>query len=214
MNRPARSGGKPAPAIPARPAQFRLHADSALDSPWLDRAAWLAIAVFAAAALAMVFGPHSVGDVFTETDFYGSYGPGAKRLLQGHLDVSRYGVVGPLFEMLLAAVGLVVRDLFLAAELIAVVSMTVVLGCWHALIARRAGRLLALTGLEVPDLRARLGDAALHDAVAVCALFNFMNRYVEGLGLSADEGYFQVAGHRIHDVGYAGLLRLLPQSEG
>ena len=57
-------------------------------------------------------------------------------------------------------------------------------------------------------------DAALHDAVAVCALFNFMNRYVEGLGLSADEGYFQVAGHRIHDVGYAGLLRLLPQSEG
>ena len=29
----------------------------------------------------------------------------------------------------------------------------------------RAGRLLALTGLEVADLRARLGDAALHDAV-------------------------------------------------
>ncbi len=56
-------------------------------------------------------------------------------------------------------------------------------------------------------------DAALHDAVAVCALFNFMNRYVEGLGLSADESYFQVAGRRIHDGGYAGLLRMLPQSE-
>ncbi len=147
VNRPARSGSKPTPANPARPAQFRLHAESSLDSPWLDRAAWLAIAVFAAAALAMVFGPHSVGDVFTETDFYGSYGPGARRLLQGHLDVSRYGVVGPLFEMMLAAVGLVVRDLFLAAELIAVVSMTVALGCWHALIARRAGRLLAFVAI-------------------------------------------------------------------
>lgn len=29
----------------------------------------------------------------------------------------------------------------------------------------RAGRLLALTGLEVEDLRARIGDPALHDAV-------------------------------------------------
>ncbi len=53
-------------------------------------------------------------------------------------------------------------------------------------------------------------DAAIHDAVAVCALFNFMNRYVEGLGLSADENYFQVAGRRIREGGYAGLLRLLP----
>lgn len=56
-------------------------------------------------------------------------------------------------------------------------------------------------------------DAAIHDAVAVCALFNFMNRYVEGLGLSADDNYFQLAGHRIRDGGYAGLLRLLPESE-
>ena len=29
----------------------------------------------------------------------------------------------------------------------------------------RATRLLALTGLEAPDLRARIGDPALHDAV-------------------------------------------------
>ena len=29
----------------------------------------------------------------------------------------------------------------------------------------RAGRLLALTGLEAADLRARVGDPALHDAV-------------------------------------------------
>ncbi|MEQ1834059.1 MAG: glycosyltransferase family 39 protein [Candidatus Eisenbacteria bacterium] len=147
MSRPARPLVRPAATSPSRPPSFRLHAEGMPDSAGLERAAWLAIAVFAAAALAMVFGPHTVGDVFTETDFYGSYGPGAKRLLAGQIDVARYGVVGPLFEMLLAAVGLVVRDLFLAAELIAVVSMSVALWCWHSLLARRAGRLLALVAV-------------------------------------------------------------------
>ena len=49
-------------------------------------------------------------------------------------------------------------------------------------------------------------EAAVHDAVAVCALFNFMNRYVEGLGITADPGYFKLAGDRLHRDGYAGLL--------
>jgi tetratricopeptide (TPR) repeat protein len=101
-------------------------------------------AAYAVAALAMVFGPHTVGDVFTETDFYGSYGPGARLLQQGHLDAARYAVVGPLFEMLLALLGFAVRDLFLAAELIAVAAMTTTLLCWHSLLARRTGPALAL----------------------------------------------------------------------
>ena len=54
------------------------------------------------------------------------------------------------------------------------------------------------------------GDDAIHDAVAVCALFNFMNRYVEGLGISANDAYFQLSGLRLHEGGYAGLLHLLP----
>ncbi|MEQ1755911.1 MAG: peroxidase-related enzyme [Micropepsaceae bacterium] len=53
-------------------------------------------------------------------------------------------------------------------------------------------------------------EAALHDAVAICALFNFMNRYVEGLGISADATYFQLSGDRLHRGGYAGLLQQLP----
>jgi len=52
-------------------------------------------------------------------------------------------------------------------------------------------------------------EQALHDAVAVCALFNFMNRYVEGLGIRAERAYFVEAGERLHDVGYRGLLALL-----
>jgi hypothetical protein len=94
--------------------------------------------------LAMAFGPHRVGDVFTETDFYGSYGPGARLIQHGHIEPARYAVVGPMFEFLLAALGLVVRDLFLAAGLIAAAAMTVVLLCWRSLLARRVGPALAL----------------------------------------------------------------------
>ena len=58
--------------------------------------------------------------------------------------------------------------------------------------------------------KAGWNEAALHDAVAICALFNFMNRYVEGLGISADAPYFQLSGERLHRDGYAGLLQQLP----
>jgi uncharacterized peroxidase-related enzyme len=53
-------------------------------------------------------------------------------------------------------------------------------------------------------------DDAFHDAVAVCALFNFMNRLVEGLGIPADERYMAAAGRRLHAAGYAALKDLLP----
>ncbi len=48
-------------------------------------------------------------------------------------------------------------------------------------------------------------EQALHDAVAVCALFNMMNRFVEGLGLTAGPGYFALSGERLSANGYAGL---------
>lgn len=52
-------------------------------------------------------------------------------------------------------------------------------------------------------------EQALHDAVAVCALFNMMNRLVDGLGITAGEDYFRVAAGRLADAGYAGLKDLL-----
>lgn len=48
-------------------------------------------------------------------------------------------------------------------------------------------------------------EKALHDAVSVCALFNFMNRFVEGLGLEADPEYAAMAARGLHDGGYVGL---------
>jgi uncharacterized protein YciW len=55
-------------------------------------------------------------------------------------------------------------------------------------------------------LAAGWNERALHDAVSVCALFNLMNRLVDGLGIQAGEDYFQVAAERLASQGYAGLL--------
>jgi uncharacterized peroxidase-related enzyme len=52
-------------------------------------------------------------------------------------------------------------------------------------------------------------ENALHDAVLVCALFNFMNRMVEGIGIKADAAYATESGERLAEVGYAGLARFL-----
>ncbi|MEJ2888612.1 carboxymuconolactone decarboxylase family protein [Actinomycetospora aeridis] len=52
-------------------------------------------------------------------------------------------------------------------------------------------------------------DRALYDAILVCALFNFMNRVVEGVGIRADEAYAEVSGQRLHDVGYVGLSEVI-----
>ncbi|WP_328450707.1 MULTISPECIES: carboxymuconolactone decarboxylase family protein [unclassified Amycolatopsis] len=52
-------------------------------------------------------------------------------------------------------------------------------------------------------------EQALHDAVLVCALFNFMNRMVEGLGIKADAAYATESGERLAEGGYAGLAGML-----
>jgi uncharacterized peroxidase-related enzyme len=51
-------------------------------------------------------------------------------------------------------------------------------------------------------------DAALHDAVNICALFNFMNRMVEGLGIKGTPEQHQMSGQRLSQIGYAGLKDL------
>ncbi len=52
-------------------------------------------------------------------------------------------------------------------------------------------------------------EQALHDVVSVCALFNFMNRLVEGMGLKGDPGYAGIAARALHESGYAGLRQRL-----
>jgi uncharacterized peroxidase-related enzyme len=52
-------------------------------------------------------------------------------------------------------------------------------------------------------------DRALHDAVAICGLFNLMNRLVNGLGVEAPESYSNHAAERLAKGGYAQLLDLV-----
>lgn len=170
-----------APKTPRRPADGRrpaarraaptaLDAPAAPASPWLDRAAWALVAAFGAVLLAIVFGPHRVGDVFTETDFYGAYGAGARALQGGHLDPSRYGVVGPLHELVLALAGFVVRDLFLAAELVSVAAAVAALLLWHRIARERAGAAPALFTVAFLATNAqflRYGYAATTDLLAL-----------------------------------------------
>jgi uncharacterized peroxidase-related enzyme len=61
-----------------------------------------------------------------------------------------------------------------------------------------------------PIFAAGWDDRALHDAAAICGLFNLMNRLVNGLGIEAPLSYIKLAGERLANGGYAQLLDLLP----
>jgi uncharacterized peroxidase-related enzyme len=52
-------------------------------------------------------------------------------------------------------------------------------------------------------------ETALYHTVAVTALFNFMNRLVDGLGIELDPAYVRPAAQRLADRGYRALIELL-----
>jgi uncharacterized peroxidase-related enzyme len=52
-------------------------------------------------------------------------------------------------------------------------------------------------------------DSALYYAVAVTALFNFMNRFVEGLGIELEPSYVAPASRRLAERGYLPLLEMI-----
>jgi hypothetical protein len=68
---------------------------------------------------------HVVGDYGVETDFYWSYVPQARHILEGKLPIEDFH--GPLYPLVLAAVSLVTSDLFHAGVVLSVLSAAVVL---------------------------------------------------------------------------------------
>jgi uncharacterized peroxidase-related enzyme len=52
-------------------------------------------------------------------------------------------------------------------------------------------------------------ETALYHTVAVTALFNFMNRLVEGMGIELDSAYVKPASERLAKGGYLPLLELM-----
>ena len=106
----------------------------------------------------------------TETDFYGDYARGARMVQQGRIVPARYGVVGPVYEVTLALAGFIVRDLFLAAQLLSVAAMTGALLAWFFLLRRRVGARVALLGTLFTATNAHFfhyGYAATTDALAL-----------------------------------------------
>jgi uncharacterized peroxidase-related enzyme len=49
-------------------------------------------------------------------------------------------------------------------------------------------------------------ERALYDAVQICCLYNFMNRFVEGIGLTPIPEQFEMEGRLIKEGGYKGML--------
>ncbi len=159
----SRSGAK-------RPATLLLHGQPAGDARGFTLAAWAVIAAYAATVIAVQLRAHPVGDVFTETDFYGAYAEGARLIQHGRLDASRYAVIGPVYEIVLALVGVVVRDLYAAAGAISLGAMVVTLWAWARLWTVRANAATALAGvalLAVNGQFLRWGWSVTTDALAL-----------------------------------------------
>jgi uncharacterized peroxidase-related enzyme len=71
-----------------------------------------------------------------------------------------------------------------------------------------------ITGADVEAIYAAgWNDRALHDAAAICGLFNLMNRLVNGLGVEASEGSMKLAAQGLAKDGYARLLDFLPSAK-
>jgi hypothetical protein len=49
-------------------------------------------------------------------------------------------------------------------------------------------------------------ERALYDAIQICCLYNFMNRFVEGIGLTPIPDQFDMEGRMIKEGGYRGML--------
>jgi len=158
--------------------------------------AWVVGAALAAAILYMILGPHRIGDYMAETDFYGAYAEGARLIQQGRLVPSRYGVIGPGYEVLLGLTGFAIPNLFLAAQLLSLAATLATLALWFAIVRRLLDARVALAAAALFAANTfvyRYGYSATTDAVAVAvqagALYLLLarggSRAVLGAGLLA-----------------------------
>lgn len=166
-----RSGSTRRTDRPSPAPWLRLDGPStAADPRWITLAGWVLVASVSGLLAWLAFGLHVVGDYFTESDFYGGYAEGARMVQQGHLDPARHGVYGPLYEIVLALVGYVARDLFTAARLLSIASSATTLALTFVLLARRTRPAVGLWTVAFLGANAvflRYGFSATTDAMAV-----------------------------------------------
>jgi tetratricopeptide (TPR) repeat protein len=166
-----------------------LHADpDAPPPPWL---AHLNAGVLALVALLLgwlVLRVHVVGDYAAESDFYGGYVTGARLFQRGMPDPSRYGIMGPLYDALLAVAGAVLRDLFLAAKAISALSALAVLVAWRRIARATLGPVAAswlVVLLAANPVFLRFACAATTDMLAMALQAGCIAALVTGAGGAA-----------------------------
>ena len=151
---------------------------------WARPAAFALVVLAGAVLLWIALGPHDVADYHAESDFLGGYAEGARGVQSGHLDPARYQVVGPVYEIAIALVGFVTRDLSLAGKLVSVTAACGSLLLWFLLLERRSGPvagLWTLAFLAVNPVFVRYGSSMTTDMLATlvqaAALFALFGRH-------------------------------------
>lgn len=168
------------------------HAAASLGAERWRGARWTLVALFLIVLATIAFGFHPVGDYFTESDFYGGYADGARSLARSGVDFARYGVVGPVYEFVLAGAGAITGDLFTAARLISVVAAVATLLMWGGIADAwfgPAGAFALSLLLAVNPTFVRYGYSATTDmlavALATAAIFTLPGRTGKGSPLFA-----------------------------
>ena len=145
-------------------------------APVLDALALAVIVAFAACVIAVNVGPHRIGGLDAETDFYGGYAPAAADLAHGRMLTPAgrlpavYGFVGPLYPALLALVTPLARGAFPAALVLSCAAALATLYFWGSLLRRAYGSaagLAAVVLLATNPVFFRQAYWVTTDAVAV-----------------------------------------------
>jgi tetratricopeptide (TPR) repeat protein len=149
---------------------LRLHAAVEPPPHAVTAAAAIVVALATLVLAWIAFRLHPVGDYFTESDFYGGYAEGARLIQHGRLIPGRFAVAGPGYELALALVGFVTRDLFVAARLLSVVSAGVTLWLWATLLRRLGWPVAGVWSaafLAANPVFMRYGYSATNDMLAI-----------------------------------------------
>lgn len=118
--------------------------DRVANLPW----DWIITGLYAAVMGVISFGMWPVGGYGVETDAFAGYLPDAAKLLNGSF-TTLDGFKGPGYHLAVAAVGLLVRNLFIAAKLIAIVSSSAVLLLTFRLVRKHLGAKVAWIAFAV-----------------------------------------------------------------
>jgi tetratricopeptide (TPR) repeat protein len=159
--RPGPRAGSPLADTPRAP--------HAWDPPWAVPAARIVATLGALALLLVAFAAHPIGDHFTESDFY-EYAAGARGLAHGIVDFGRYGVIGPVYEFLLAIPAALGIPMFAFARLVSVAAVAILCLAWLEIVRSRGGGIAALVTVALLVTNAvlfRYGYSSTTDAVAL-----------------------------------------------